>query len=84
MGRDCGATIQSQLNDILRVQEEISQEIVERLCLHLTSVQRKQLTKKYTSNIVAYQHYLRGRYQWSKRTAAGFKRGCRGLSASDR
>jgi TolB-like protein/Tfp pilus assembly protein PilF len=68
-----GQQYNRKLDDIFEVEEEISKEIVERLRLHLTSEQKKRLTKKHTANIVAYQHYLRGRYQWNKRTAAGFK-----------
>jgi eukaryotic-like serine/threonine-protein kinase len=61
-------------SDVFAVQAEIAKQISEKLRLHLTSEQKKRLTKQHTVNIVAYQHYLRGRYHWNKRTAAGFNK----------
>ena len=55
--------------DILAVQEEISREISEKLRLKLTGQEQRQLAKRYTGNTEAYQHYLKGRFYWNKRTA---------------
>ena len=54
--------------DIFDVQEEISQEVSEKLKLRLTREQKRQLTKRYTDDIEAYHLYLKGRYCWNKRT----------------
>jgi TolB-like protein len=54
--------------DILLIQDEISREISERLCLKLTAEQRRRLTRRYTEDAQAYHLYLRGRYLWNKRT----------------
>src|SRR5256714_257543 len=54
--------------DIFEVQEEISQEVSEKLKLRLTGEQKRQLTKRYTEDIEAYHLYLKGRYYWNKRT----------------
>jgi TolB-like protein len=54
--------------DIFEVQEEISQEVSEKLQLRLTGEQKRQLTKRYTENTEAYHLYLKGRYFWNKRT----------------
>lgn len=59
--------------DIFEVQEEISQEVSEKLKLRLTGAQKRQLTKRYTEDIEAYHLYLKGRYCWNKRTGEALK-----------
>lgn len=59
--------------DIFEVQEEISQEVSEKLKLRLTHEQKRQLTKRYTEDIEAYHLYLKGRYCWNKRTGEALK-----------
>jgi TolB-like protein/Tfp pilus assembly protein PilF len=61
--------------DIFEVQEEISQEVSEKLKLRLTSEQKRQLNKRYTEDLEAYHLYLKGRYCWNKRTGEGLKMG---------
>jgi serine/threonine protein kinase len=61
-------------SDILAVQEEISQQILDRLRLHLSGEEKKQLTKRYTDNSDAYHLYLKGRYYWNKRTSDGLRK----------
>ena len=63
------------VRDILVVQEAISTDISEALRFRLTGKERKRLTRRYTENTDAYQLYLRGRYHWNKKTAAGFYKG---------
>jgi TolB-like protein/Flp pilus assembly protein TadD len=69
-----GGQYNSKLVDMLAVQEEISQEISERLRLRLTGEQKTRLAKRPTENVEAYQLYLKGRYYWNKRTEEGFHR----------
>ncbi|HEY0545536.1 MAG TPA: protein kinase [Pyrinomonadaceae bacterium] len=66
-----------QFADIFAVQEVIADAITEKLQLKLSGEEKKQLTKRYTDNIEAYQLYLQGRYFWNKRTAEGIKNGIR-------
>ena len=61
-------------SDILSVQEEISQQILDRLRLRLSGEEKKQLTKRYTDNSDAYHLYLKGRYYWNKRTSDGLRK----------
>jgi TolB-like protein/Tfp pilus assembly protein PilF len=61
--------------DIFEVQEEIAQEVSEKLKLRLTGKQKRQLTKRYTEDIEAYHLYLKGRYCWNKRTGEALKNG---------
>ncbi len=60
-------------SDIFEVQEEISREISEKLRLKLSGNEKKKLVKRYTDNAEAYQLYLKGRYQWNKRSREGLK-----------
>ncbi len=61
--------------DIFEVQEEIAQEVSEKLQLRLTGEQRRQLTKRYTEDTEAYHLYLKGRYFWNKRTGEALNTG---------
>jgi eukaryotic-like serine/threonine-protein kinase len=61
-------------DDLLIVQNEIAKQISERLRLRLSGEDRQRLTKSYTQDPEAYKLYLKGRYQWNKRTADGLRR----------
>ena len=69
-----GDRISRHADDIFAVQEEIAAEIVKSLRLHLSTEERDELMRRYTEDSVAYRSYLRGRYQWNKRTGEGFLR----------
>jgi serine/threonine protein kinase/tetratricopeptide (TPR) repeat protein len=70
-----GEQFNRRAGDILAVQEEISNEISQKLRLRLTGEQKQRLVKGYTQNAEAYQLYLKGRYYWNKKTADGFNKG---------
>lgn len=70
-----GETYNRRLADLVDLQEEVSREIADRLSIRLTGDEKKKLKKKSTENSEAYQLYLKGRYQWNKRTEDGLKRG---------
>ena len=61
-------------DDIFAVQEEVANEIVKSLRLRLSAAEREELVRRYTHDSIAYRAYLRGRYQWNKRTKDGFLR----------
>ena len=68
-----GDRYQRKPTDLITVQEEIAGEIINRLRVKLSSAERERLTKRYTENIEAYRAYLKGRYEWNKRSADGLK-----------
>ena len=70
-----GEQYNRKLADVLAVQEDISREISEKLRLRLSLEQKSRVTKRYTENTEAFQHYLKGRYHWNKRTAEGMRAG---------
>jgi serine/threonine-protein kinase len=71
-----GEQYRRSLTDIFDLQEEIAQDISEKLRLKLTGEERKRLAKRYTENAEAYHFYLKGRYfVTTKRTEEWIKKG---------
>jgi len=56
-----------QMADIFTVQDTVAQKVASRLRLRLDASQEAQLTKRYTSNPVAYEFYLKGVYTFDQR-----------------
>jgi len=63
------------LADVVVIQDEIANEITDRLRLSLSGDEKKRLRKRPTLDPEAYQNYLRGRFYWNKRTADGTRKG---------
>jgi DNA-binding winged helix-turn-helix (wHTH) protein/TolB-like protein/Flp pilus assembly protein TadD len=63
-----------QWTNIFAAQDRVSQRVAEALALTLTGEEQRQLTKRYTENPEAYAAYVRGRYFWNTRTAAGYRK----------
>ncbi len=57
--------------DELRIQNEIALQVANALSLNLSGNEKNSLTKSHTGNADAYQLYIKGRYEWNKRTWAG-------------
>ncbi|MCI0489097.1 MAG: tetratricopeptide repeat protein [Blastocatellia bacterium] len=64
-----------KLTDLLAVQEEIANEISERLLVRITGEDRERLAKRETADTEAYRLYLKGRYYWNMRNEEGLKQG---------
>ncbi len=60
-----------KLDDIFAVQDEIAQAIVAALKLTLTGEQERDLTRRSTKNVEAYNKYLLGRHLWNSRSLKG-------------
>jgi TolB-like protein len=56
-----GDHYQRKAADIFAVQDEIAQQVTEKLNARLTGAQRQDVTKRYTENVEAYDLYLQGR-----------------------
>ena len=67
-----GAQYDRPPGDIFAIQDEISNEISEKLRLRLTRAERKRLTKRQTDDPEAYRLYLKGRHHWNQWTEDGF------------
>jgi TolB-like protein/Tfp pilus assembly protein PilF len=70
-----GGQYNRRLDDLVVLQEEISNDISERLRIQLARRDKKRLGKRHSQNAEAYQLYLKGRYHWDKWTPEGFAKG---------
>lgn len=69
-----GDRFNHKASDALMMQQEISQQISERLRLKLSGTeQQKMMAKRNTTNPEAYQLYLKGKFYWNKRTGESLK-----------
>lgn len=70
-----GGHYHTTLSDILTVQDEVATNISTQLRIKLAEEEKKRrLGKHYTENPEAYEGYLKGRYYWNKRSAAGYEK----------
>src|SRR5262249_30866550 len=69
-----GEQYNRKLADIFAIQEEIANEISEKLRLSLTREDKKGLRKRDTQSPAAYQDYLKGRCFWNQRTAEALRK----------
>ena len=67
-----GAQYDRRPGDIFVIQDEISNEISEKLRLQLTRAEKKRLIKRDTQDPEAYRIYLKGRHHWNRWTEEGF------------
>ena len=67
-----GAQYDRKSGDIFAIQDDISNEISEKLKLQLTHAQKKKLTRHHTEDPEAYRIYLKGRHHWNRWTEEGF------------
>ncbi len=68
-----GSQYLSKVDDVLATQQQISQEISQKLRMQLTGADLQRMARRATEDSAAYQLYLQGRYQWNKRTLDGLQ-----------
>jgi TolB-like protein len=56
-----------RMTDIFTIQDTVAQQLASRLRLQLDSSQQARLTKRSTSNSIAYEFYLKGLYRFDQR-----------------
>ncbi|HEX9000665.1 MAG TPA: protein kinase, partial [Blastocatellia bacterium] len=61
-----------QINDLFRIQDEITLALVQALKVQLLGEEKARLLKKYTDNTDAYQLYVKGRAYCHRATREGF------------
>ena len=57
-------------SDIVSMQQQIAGDIADKLRSKMSSAEKQQVTKQGTKDPEAYELYLKGRYEWNKRTPA--------------
>jgi len=65
-------TFDQKITDIFSLQNEISEQVAQSMLIRLDNEEQRQLRKRYTGNVQAYQEYVRGRYFWNQRDEEGF------------
>lgn len=58
-----------QYTDIFAVQDSIADRVTAALAVQLTSVEQQRLARRPTSDTVAYDLFLKGRYHWNRRSS---------------
>jgi len=62
-----------EMADVFAVQEEIAQNVVDRLQVTLTETEREPIVRRYTDSARAYHLYLKGRFYWLRRHQGGLQ-----------
>jgi serine/threonine protein kinase/tetratricopeptide (TPR) repeat protein len=70
-----GERYNRKLTDIVALQEDLAEDISDKLRLRLSGEEKNRLTKHYTENPEAYQLYLKGRYHLLKFTPEEMRKG---------
>jgi TolB-like protein/DNA-binding winged helix-turn-helix (wHTH) protein/Tfp pilus assembly protein PilF len=65
-------TYESQIGDVLALQNRVSSAIVDEIRINLTPEDKERLAKNPSVSPEAYEDYLKGRYYWNKRSGDGF------------
>ena len=73
-GTNIGDAIRKVMSDVFAVQEEMAQEITSSLRIRVSGEDLERMWERSTEDPEAYRAYLKGRYHWNKRTAAGVRR----------
>ena len=63
-----------KMTDIFTLQDVISEKVAQTMLVKLNVDEQRQLSKRETENVEAYQEYLRGRHFWNKRNEEGLKK----------
>lgn len=63
-----GGRVQKKIADVMSIQEEIAHEIADRLRVKLTGDEKRRLARRQTGDPEAFRLYLKGRFQWNKRS----------------
>ncbi|PYS99008.1 MAG: hypothetical protein DMF63_13120 [Acidobacteria bacterium] len=66
-------TFDSNLIDVLDLEDTISEQVASSLIPQLTTEERARVEKRGTNKRAAYEAYMRGRYFWSKFTDVGLR-----------
>jgi TolB-like protein/DNA-binding winged helix-turn-helix (wHTH) protein/Tfp pilus assembly protein PilF len=67
-------TFDQEMTDIFAVQDAISERVAQTMLVRLNGEDQKQIRRRATENVAAYQEYLEGRYFWNARDKDGLTR----------
>ena len=64
----------TDFTDVFQVQDAVSERVVDALAVRLSGLEEASLRKRDTSNIQAYELYMKGIFFWNKRTEDGLRK----------
>lgn len=67
-------TFDDEYTNIFAVQDSVATRVTDSLSITLTTGERQQISKRFTTDPEAFQLYLKGRYFWNKRTVEGLQK----------
>jgi TolB-like protein/DNA-binding winged helix-turn-helix (wHTH) protein/lipoprotein NlpI len=65
-------TYESQIGDVLALQNRVSSAIVDEIRINLSPEDKQRLAKNPSVSPAAYEDYLKGRYYWNRRSSEAF------------
>ena len=68
-------TVESRANRLFALEDSLADELAAKLALLLHEDERRDLVEHPELNEEAHRLYVKGRYEWGKRTQEGFERG---------
>ena len=66
--------VDSPWTNVFAVQDTIAREVARALAVNLPGEDRQRVVRRRTTNVEAYEAYLKGRYFWNTRTADGLEK----------
>jgi TolB-like protein/DNA-binding winged helix-turn-helix (wHTH) protein len=67
-------TYESQIGDVLSLQNRVSSAIVDEIRINLSPEDKVRLAKNPSVSPAAHEDYLKGRYYWNRRSGEGFRK----------
>jgi TolB-like protein/DNA-binding winged helix-turn-helix (wHTH) protein/tetratricopeptide (TPR) repeat protein len=64
----------TNFTDVFQVQDAVSERVVDALAVRLSSLEEASLRKRDTSNVQAYELYMKGIFFWNKRSEDGLRK----------
>jgi TolB-like protein/Tfp pilus assembly protein PilF len=65
-----GAQFEHEPKDLFAIQDDLSRQVAQALISNLSDAQSRIIAKRPTESFEAFEHYMKGRYFWNKRTSA--------------
>ena len=67
-------TVESRYDQIFTLEDSLAQQIASNLTVRLSAEERRSLGFRRALNPQAHELYLKGRFEWGKRSQAGFEK----------
>jgi DNA-binding winged helix-turn-helix (wHTH) protein/TolB-like protein/Flp pilus assembly protein TadD len=67
-------SFEDEFTNIFAVQDSLSRQVTGALSANMEEMERRSQARRPTENAEAYQHYLKGRYLWTKKSTEGLQK----------